>query len=90
MIKTFKHKGLEELYENGSSRHVGSRYQAKSLRCLDLLDNADSLNELHVPSYDFHKLKGNPTRYTMKVSANYRITFGWKKGAIDVDLEDYH
>ncbi len=90
MIKTFKHKGLSELFNTGSSRRVGNQYQAKSCRCLDLLDHAKSLDELHVSGYDFHKLKGNPIRYAMKINANYRITFGWKKGVIDVDLEDYH
>ncbi len=29
-------------------------------------------------------------RYALPVSGNYRVTFGWAKGAIDVDLEDYH
>ena len=90
MIKTFKHKGLAELFETGSSRHVGSRYQAKALRCLDLLANADSLSELNVPGFGFHRLQGKPVNYAMTVSANYRITFGWQKGAIDVQLEDYH
>jgi toxin HigB-1 len=90
MIKTFSDKGLSELFETGSSRKIGSRYKAKALRCLDLLNNADSLNELQVPGFDFHRLHGKPTRYAMKVSANYRITFGWQKGAIDVDIIDYH
>jgi proteic killer suppression protein len=90
VIKTFKHKGLAELFETGSSRHIGSRYQAKALRCLDLMENADTLSELHVPGFGFHRLQGEPVRYAMTVSANYRITFGWQKGTIDVDLEDYH
>ena len=90
MIKSFKHKGLAELFETGSSRYVDNRYKKKSLRCLDLLANADSPDELKVPGFNFHRLQGKPIRYAMKVSANYRITFGWKKGAIDIDLEDYH
>jgi len=89
MIKTFKHKGFNELFDTGSSRKVDNRLQDKSLRCLDLMENADSLHELKVPGFNFHKLKGTPG-YAMKVSANYRITFGWQKGAIDIDLEDYH
>ncbi len=90
MIKGFGHKGLAELFEKGSSRYIGNQYKRKAERCLDLLENAESLTDLRVPGYDFHRLHGNPTRYAMKVSANYRITFRWQKGAIDVNLEDYH
>lgn len=90
VIKGFGNKGLAELFEKGSSRYVGNRYKAKAIRFLDLLENAESLTDLQVPGFDFHRLRGNPTRYAMKVSANYRITFGWQKGAIDVNLEDYH
>jgi len=38
----------------------------------------------------FHRLQGKPVRYALSVSGYYRVTFGWAKGAIDVDLEDYH
>jgi|GEM_PF-2093680 plasmid maintenance system killer protein len=36
----------------------------------------------------FMKIRGLPAN--QYVSNNYRITFGWQKGIIDVDLEDYH
>ena len=91
MIKSFSNKGLVELFEKGKSHRIGQRYQANALRCLDLLASADSLHELNVPGFGFHRLQGKPTRYAMTtVSANYRVTFGWQIGAIDVDLEDYH
>lgn len=90
MIKTFSHKGLAELFEAGTSSKIDKRFKAKSIRCLDILASADSLTELRVPGFNFHSLQGKPKRYAMKVSANYRITFAWQKGAIDVDFEDYH
>ena len=90
MIKTIKHKGLKELHKKGSTRLIGNQFKARSLMCLDLLEQADSLTELNIPSFDFHRLQGKPTRYALKVSANYRITFEWQKGAVNVYFEDYH
>jgi len=90
VIRTYRHKGLEELFNKGKSRRVGARYQAKAIRCLDLINQAEVLSELNIPGFGFHRLQGKPVRYALSVSGNYRVTFGWAKGAIDVDLEDYH
>jgi len=90
MIKTFRSKGLLKLYLTGKSKDIGKSYQAKCLRCLDVLEQADELTELNIPGFRFHGLQGKPKRYSMTVSKNYRITFGWDKGAIDIDFEDYH
>jgi len=39
----------------------------------------------------FHGLQGNPKRWSMRVTGNYRITFGWSgENALDIDFEDYH
>jgi len=36
-------------------------------------------------------LQGNPKRWSMRVTGNYRITFGWSgENALDIDFEDYH
>ena len=90
MIRTYRHKGLEELFNKGKSRRVGARYQAKGIRCLDLINQTEALSELNIPGFGFHRLQGKPVRYALSVSGNYHVTFGWAKGAIDVDLEDYH
>ena len=37
MIKSFKHKGLSELFERGSSRRVKHDLQSRSLRRLEAL-----------------------------------------------------
>ena len=41
MIKSFKHKGLAELFERGRSRKVRQDLQSRSLRRLDALDQID-------------------------------------------------
>jgi toxin HigB-1 len=91
MIKSFKHKGLAELFEKGSSRKVRLDLQLRSLRRLGALDQAESLTDLKVPGFHFHGLQGAPKRYSIHVNGPWCITFEWEEGdALRVDLEQYH
>jgi toxin HigB-1 len=91
MIKSFRHKGLAELFEHGQSRKVRQNLQLRSLRRLDALDQAESLTDLNVPGFDFHSLHGKPKRYSLHVNGPWCITFEWEDGdAFKVDLEQYH
>ena len=56
MIKSFKHKGLTELFERGSSRRVRHDLKSRSLRRLEALDQAGSLTDLNVPGFNLHGL----------------------------------
>jgi proteic killer suppression protein len=54
-------------------------------------DKATLPEEMNVTGYRFHSLRGNSQRWSVRVTANYRITFGWSgENALDVDFEDYH
>ena len=91
MIKSFKHKGLAELFERGRSSRVRQDLQSRSLRRLDALDQAESLTDLDVRGFDFHGLYGVPKRYSIHVNGPWCITFEWEEGdALRVDLEQYH
>ena len=91
MIKSFRHKGLAELYERGRSRKVRQDLQSRSLRRLDALDQAESLTDLKVPGFNFHGLQGKPTRYSIHVNGPWCITFEWEDGdALKIDIEQYH
>ena len=91
MIRSFRHKGLSELFEKGSSRRVRRDLQARAIRRLDALDAAAKLSELNLPGFGFHTLKGKPKRYSLWVNGPWRITFEWTEGdAFRVDLEQYH
>jgi proteic killer suppression protein len=47
--------------------------------------------DMNVAGYRFHSLYGKPQRWSVRVTANYRITFGWSgENASEVDFEDYH
>ncbi len=91
MIKKFKHKGLAELFERGRSRRVRQDLQARCLRRLETLDQAESLTDLDVPGFNFHGLQGTPKRYSIHVNGPWCITFEWETSdALRVDLEQYH
>ena len=59
---------------------------------LDALDAAERAEDMNVPGYDFHALKGfRPRRYTVHVNGPICITFEFEEGdAGNVDLENYH
>ena len=91
MIKSFAHKGLEELFAEGKSRRVKPDFIERCKLVLNALDYAQVPQDMNLPLFAFHGLRGNPKRYAVKVNKNYRITFGWDRdGAVAVDLEDYH
>ncbi len=91
MIKSFKHKGLSELFEKGRTRSVRQDLQSRCLRRPEVLDQAEVLTDLNVPGFNFHGLHGVPKRYSIHVNGQWRITFEWEEGeALRVDLEQYH
>lgn len=91
MVGTFRHKGLEEIYLFGKTRRIGSDHVRKCIRILQLLEVASQPEELNIVSFHFHGLEGKPKRWSVRVSGNLRITFGWSgETATDVDLEDYY
>jgi proteic killer suppression protein len=91
MIKSFRHKDLQSLWTSGKSR-IDSRLHARILRRLDALDAAMQAQDMDVPGFDFHALRGfDPTRYTVHVNGPWCITFAFNGGdAEQVDWEQYH
>lgn len=92
MIKSFIHKGLEQLWTTGRSSKVDPRLQARILRRLDALDAAGKPADMNVPGFNFHALRGfDPARYTVHVNGPWCVTFAFEGAhAVDVDLEQYH
>lgn len=91
MIKSFRHRGLKELFQNGATRRVRPDLQDRCLRRLDAMDAADTLEQLNIPGFNFHGLRGKPKRYSIHINGPFCITFEWdSENAIRVDLENYH
>ena len=92
MIKSFRHKGLEVLFRTGKKAGIHPAY-AKRLRLqLAKLDSAKSANDMKLPGWYLHQLKGSLRRHwAVWVDKNWRLTFTFEKGdAILVDYQDYH
>lgn len=92
MIKSFRHRGLKALYEGRTSRRVAPEHIAKLRDILALLDHSRGAEDMVLPGFGLHPLKGrHKGRYAVWVSGNWRVTFRFEAGhAVDVDYLDYH
>jgi proteic killer suppression protein len=92
LIRTFRHKGLNELFETGRTAKVPADLRKRCLNRLTVLNRAMHVREVTGAGFDTHPLTGaNPVRYAMSVNGPWRITFQFDAGdAFAVDLEQYH
>jgi proteic killer suppression protein len=91
VVGSFRHKGLEEVYLTGKTRRIGADHVRKCVRILQLLDVAGRPEDMDIAGLHFHGLRGSPRLWALRVTGNYRITFGWSgENAMDIDFEDYH
>ncbi len=92
MIRSFKSKGLAELWEKGRTRKIDPKMHERILRRLDRLDVILRPEEMNVTGFDFHPVRGfKPTRYSVHVNGPWCITFEFEEGeARRVDFEQYH
>ena len=91
MIGGFRHKGLEEIHRTGKTGRIGADHIRKCVRTLQLLEVAEKPEDMNIAGFPFHGLQGKPNRWSVRVTGNYRITFGWSgENALDVDFEDHH
>ena len=90
MIQSFRNKALGTFAATGDGSKLPVQNHAKVSRILQVLNAATKPQDMMLPGYRFHGLQGVPKRYSVDVSGNYRITFGWDDNPIDVDIEDTH
>jgi len=92
MIKPFKHKGLARFFETGSTRGIQTKHSTKLRMQLSALDTARAIEDVDVPGYRLHSLKGTRKGlWSITVNGNWRVTFEFTDGnAYIVNYEDYH
>jgi toxin HigB-1 len=92
MIRSFRHKGLERYFTTSERKGIDTKQESRIRRILDRLDASARPEDMSLPGYGFHGLKGTRKgTYAVSVSGNWRITFRFQEGdAFDVNLEDYH
>lgn len=92
MIKTYRHNGLKELFETGRTAKIDAKFHARCMEALAAINAATDLRAINIPALKLHQLKQfKPVRFSVWVSAQWRITFEYDKGdAYRVDFEQYH
>jgi proteic killer suppression protein len=91
MIRSFRHKGLAKLWNEGDPKGVRADLLDRVRRRLTALHAAQDLRELGMPGWGLHRLQGKPPRFAIDVNGPWRITFEWEDGeALRVDFEQYH
>ena len=94
MIKSFRHKGLEEFFTSGSLKGIQAMHKTRLSIILATLNTMETLEPLKTKSYNLNPLKGDMKgQWAITVQANWRITFEFNEKLKDVfivDYKDYH
>jgi len=93
MIKSFKSKETEKIFNREFSLKLPSSIQRTALRKLWMIDAAQSINDLRVPPANhLEQLKGNRNRqHSIRINDQWRICFKWSQSdAYEVEITDYH
>jgi len=93
-IRSFTHKGLKRLYEDGNAKGVSPDTVDKLRKMLAFLDNMQEAEELRaLTSWKVHTLTGDRKgTWSLSVTRNHRLTFtiNDEREICDLNLEDYH
>lgn len=92
MIRSFRHKGVEQFFRNGSKAKIQAGHAERLRKQLFALDNAKSAKDMNAPGWKLHRLHGNlEGHWSVTVSGNWRLTFTFQgEDAVLVDYQDYH
>jgi proteic killer suppression protein len=93
VIKTFRDKETEKVFEGRFSRRLPQNIQRIAERKLIMLHKAASLNDLHVPpSNRLEALKGDRLgQYSIRINNQWRVCFYWEEEDVyEVEIVDYH
>ncbi len=93
MIKSFKDKETEKVWNREYSRKLPGEIQERSLMKLQQLHAAADLKDLLIPvSNQLESLQSDRKgQHSIRVNKQWRICFRWNAGhAWDVEITDYH
>lgn len=93
MIRNFKDKETQKIFERQRSRKLPSDIQQVALRKLRMLNRSQALQELRIPPANrLERLSGDRDgQYSIRINDQWRICFDWKEGdAMNVEIVDYH
>ena len=93
MIKSFKCKETEKIWNEKFSKKLPHDIQKRALQKLRMLDASSVLDDLKIPpSNNLETLSGSRQgQYSIRINDKYRICFRWLDNhSFDVEIVDYH
>jgi proteic killer suppression protein len=97
MIRSFKNKGTEDIYDGKNSKEARKLcprdVMRVAIRKLEHIDSALALDDLKVPPGNrLELLSGDRAeQYSIRINDQYRVCFIWQDGnAEQVEIVDYH
>ena len=92
MIKTFRHKGLERFFREGTKAGIQAAHANRLRLQLLALDQAVRPEDLSASAWQLHPLKGDMKgHWAVTVNGNWRMVFAFDgTDAVLVDYRDYH
>jgi proteic killer suppression protein len=92
MIKTFKEKETEKIYNREYSKKLPQDIQRIAMKKLWMLDSAPDINSLRVPPGNrLELLHGDREgQYSIRINDQWRICFRWRESnSFEVEIVDY-
>ena len=92
MIRNFKDKEAELIWQGLVSRKLPREIQQVARRKLRMLNNARSVNDLRIPPNNrLEALKGGRKgQFSIRINKQWRICFTWADGIVDkLEIVDY-
>ena len=93
MIKTFKCKKTEKVFDREYSRKLPRDIQRAAFRKLRMIDRSKTLSDLKAPPANrLEMLSGKRKgQYSIRINDQWRICFKWMdNNALAVEITDYH
>ncbi len=93
MIKSFRDKETEKIFNRQRSRKLPGDIQQIALRKLRMINRAQSLQDLRVPPANrLEKLAGDRAgQFSIRINDQWRICFIWQDGdVLEAEIVDYH
>lgn len=93
MIKSFKCKETQKIWNEEFSKKLPADIQKRALHKLRMLHIGEVLDDLKVPpSNHLEALKGDRQgQYSIRINDQFRICFRWLDNqSFDVEIVDYH
>ncbi len=93
MIRSFKDKEAEKIFNREQSLKLPVELQRPAFRKLRMLNRSVNLNDLRIPPANrLEKMKGDrANQYSIRINNQWRICFKWSgNDAFEVEIVDYH